>query len=74
MSSLNFSHLIEIDEASRQLNIFRLFEDGKKHLYTQVELPAKKADEDKPAYEKFAQDLGENILLDSPLARRLIGL
>jgi hypothetical protein len=56
------------------LKIFRIFENGEKSLYTQIDLPPKKADEDKLAYEKFAHALGENILLDSPSARRLLGL
>lgn len=74
MDIANFSHLVVIDEASRRLTIFRLFENGEKSLYTQIDLPPKRAGEDKSAYEKFIRDLGENILLDSPLARRLLDL
>lgn len=74
MDISKFSHLVVIEEASRRLTIFRLSENGEKSLYTQIDLPPKKADEDKSAYEKFTHDLGENILLDSPSARRLLGL
>ena len=72
MSKLSFSHLVEIDESSRQLAIFRVFPDGEKQLYTQTDLPTKMLGEDKEAFEEFARTLGENILIDSPIARTLL--
>lgn len=74
MSEAGFSHLVEIDEASGCLTIYRVFADGKRHLYTTVPLPPRIDDADSSAYEAFARTLGENILLDSPAARKLIGL
>jgi len=70
----NYSHLIEIDEKARRLIIYRAYESGKKELYTEVDLPDKTFDEDKNKFQEFARMLGENILMDSPVARKLLGL
>jgi hypothetical protein len=74
MPEIIFSHLIEIDESSRRLKIFRIFPDGNKQLYTEVDFPLKTPDEDKLSYEVFCRTLGENILIDSPVARRIVGI
>lgn len=74
MSDAKFSHLVEIDETSKQIVIYRLFPNGEKQLYTSVELPKKTIDEDKEGYENFSRMLGENILIDSPIARMIIGI
>ena len=71
MSEKSFSHIVEIDESSRQLIIYRLFPNGEKQQYTQTDLPSKTIDEDRAAFEKFARILGENILIDSPIARSI---
>lgn len=70
----NYGHLVEIDPEQKRVTIYRVFESGKRSLYTYVDLPKKTRDEDQEAYEKFARLLGENILLDSPTARKLLGL
>lgn len=69
-----FSHLVEIDKLTKQLTIYRIFEDGRKQLFTQTDLPRKSASNNKTAHEEFAKMIGENILLDSPAAREPIGL
>lgn len=74
MSEISFSHLVEIDESSRQLIIYRVFPDGEKQLFTQTDLPSKTIDEDKDSFEKFARTLGENILIDSPIARSILNI
>lgn len=73
MSDLDFSHLIEIDESARMLRIHRIFPDGRKHLFTETPLPSLTADQNGSKYAEFARLLGENILLDSPAARRALG-
>jgi hypothetical protein len=70
MKGSGFSHLIEIDESARLVRIHRIFPDGSKHLFTERSLPPSTADSQ---YGEFARLLGENILLDSPAARRAIG-
>lgn len=73
MSEPEFSHLIEIDETARLLRIHRVFPDGRKHLYTETALPPRTADSRVSQHADFARLLGENILLDSPAARRALG-
>jgi hypothetical protein len=70
MSDPSFSHLIEIDETARVLRIHRVFADGRRHLFTETPLPT---DVKGSKYGEFARVLGENILLDSPAARRILG-
>lgn len=74
MTQITFSHLVEIDESNRRLRISRIFPDGRKELYTEVDLPLKTVDENKSEYEIFFRTLGENILIDSPIARKIIGM
>lgn len=71
---INYNHLIEINERSRQLIIYRIYEDGRKELFTEVELPSKTFDEDKNLFEEFCHLLGENLLMDSPIARKLLDI
>jgi hypothetical protein len=71
-SERDFSHLIEIDESARLLRIHRIFPDGRRHLFTETPLPSRATTGSPPA--EFARVLGENILLDSPAARRALGL
>jgi hypothetical protein len=73
MSASEFSHLVEIDEDARLLRIHRIFPDGRRHLFTETPLPPRTADPKGSEYAEFARLLGENILLDSPAARRAIG-
>jgi hypothetical protein len=73
MSEPNFSHLIEIDENARLLRIHRIFPDGRRHLFTETPLPPRTADPNDTQHAEFARLLGENILLDSPAARRVLG-
>ena len=64
------SHLIEIDQDERSLTIYRV-RDGERALYTSVNLPSTTWDADRHAIENFCRILGENILFDSPAARKL---
>ena len=69
--SKNFSHLIESDYEMNEITIYRIFPDGEKQLFTSTNFPAvKDFDAEKDAFSSFAQILGENILLDSPVARK----
>lgn len=73
MNEIKFSHLVEIDESRRMLVIFRVFPNGDKQLYTEVEFPSRPMDGASVAYESLFRSLGENLLLDSPVARRIMG-
>jgi hypothetical protein len=74
MSEQNFSHMIEVDEGGRLLRIYRVFPDGRRQMFTETTLPSSPVDPNSPQYEEFVRLLGENILLDSPAARRILGI
>ncbi|MFZ5595333.1 MAG: hypothetical protein ACOY4D_13980 [Pseudomonadota bacterium] len=74
MSETIFSHLVEVDEVTRRLTIYRVFANGEKQLFTQVDLPLKTVNEDEKGFEEFSRMLGENLLIDSPVARKLLDI
>jgi hypothetical protein len=69
-----FCHLIEFDKARSMAIINRLFKDGTKVLY--VEIPISTAEEGsiESAFRNYAQRIGEDIILDSPEARSMLGI
>lgn len=73
MSDAKFSHLVEFDETARLLKIYRIFSDGRQQLFTETSLPALAGGPKSSEYAEVARLLGENILLDSPVARRMLG-
>ena len=70
----NHSHLVEFDEDLKRVTIYRVLEDGKKVLFTYLELADYMKRNPSHSYQDMARSLGENIFLDSPAARRLFGL
>ena len=68
-----FSHVVAVDESTRKLTIHRLFENGERQLFTSVDLPHP-SDGNDDVVDAFARRLGENLILDSPVARKLLGL
>ena len=74
MSHSDFSHLVEIDEESRRLMIYRIFVDGRKQFYTQIDIPSKGMGAGHSTFETFSRALGESLLLDSPVARKILQL
>jgi|GEM_PF-6932889 len=71
MENRRYSHLIEINEAERTLTIYRLCGD-EKQLYTRTDIPNLVWDKEQDEMKNFCRLLGENILLDSPQARKLL--
>jgi len=67
-----YDHLVHFDEEARELRIYRVAADGKRTLYTSVVLPQSSGWT--ASLEAFAKQLGENLLLDSPTARKLLEL
>jgi len=72
--SLKYSHLVDVDAGTRKLIIHRVYPDGRKELFTQVDLPAGKTSANEKLLDEFCRMLGENLLLDSPVARKLLHL
>jgi len=69
-----FSHLVEFDEGRNMAVINRLFEDGSKVLYVEVPISIVNEESIESAFRKYAQRIGEDIILDSPGARNLLGI
>ena len=73
MSWNKYSHLVQIDEETRILTIYRVFDD-ERDLYTSVKLPDGNWTSNVEVLQEFCRVLGENLLLDSPQARRLLDM
>jgi hypothetical protein len=71
---LKYSHLVEVDESSHRLVIHRIYPDGRRELFTEVDLPTAGAGSQQDALASFCRMLGENLLVDSPVARKLLRL
>ena len=71
--SYSFAHIVSIDKSTRTLKIERLYPDGRRELFTATNIPTP-SDSSGDVVTKFALQLGENLLLDSPAARELLGL
>jgi hypothetical protein len=67
-----YDHLLHIDEGTRELHIYRVDDAGSKSFYTSIPLPQSLGWNSD--LESFAKRLGENLLVDSPTARKLLGL
>jgi len=65
-----YSHLVHIDKKQNKLLIYRVYEDGKKHLYTEIALPEVSESQSIEIFKEFSKTLGENILIDSASARQ----
>jgi hypothetical protein len=67
----DFAHIVTIDPSTRTLKIERLYQDGRRELFTAMSIPDSS---DESMVTRFVYELGENLLLDSPAARRLLDL
>ena len=75
VSSMSYSHRVEINEEKKCISIYRIYENGaRKELYTHMDLPDISFEKDKNKFYDFARLLGENLLVDSLVARKLFGL
>jgi hypothetical protein len=73
MNKPSYTHAIEINEQERLVTIYRVFGDHRT-LFTSVKLPERGWNEDPTGVKAFFYALGENIILDSPEARKLLGI
>ena len=67
-------HQISVDEANRELHIYRVMSDGTVEFLTSTPIPDISAYDSWDEFENFAKQLGENLLLDSPSARSILKL
>jgi len=68
-----YQHLVEIKAESRLLTIYRV-SGTTRELYTSITLPDKRWAEGAEQIKEFCRQLGENIIFDSPEARRVFEL
>lgn len=73
MTFNTYGHLIEINEEERLLTIYRV-SGSDRHFYTSINLPEKTWGENPDEIREFCRMLGENIIFDSPQARRLFNI
>jgi hypothetical protein len=69
---MTFDHLVKFDEETREIVIYRVEPNGRRSLYTRTELPKTKGWS--KAVDGLAKELGENLLMDSAVARKLLQL
>lgn len=67
-----FDHLVRVNQETRELFIYRVSSNGQLSLFTKAPLPMAKGWTEE--FSSFARTLGENLLVDSPAARDLLGL
>lgn len=72
MAPDNYRHLIEINEKERLLTIYRV-KGSEYEVYTSVKMPDTKYMDNPKAVDDFCRILGENILLDTPIGRKVLG-
>jgi hypothetical protein len=71
---IQFSHIVEINELNRTVRIERLYSGGRREIVTEIAIPDVSTAGTKDVVAEFALMLAENLLLDSPKARRLLYL
>ncbi len=69
-----YDHLVKIDRNNKTLAIYRVLDGRELELFTLLNLPDSLIQEHASVFKECAQQLGENILLDSPAARKIFNL
>jgi len=69
-----FSHVVDVDADTRKVVVYRLYADGRRELFTLMDLPVDATSTTNSRLDEFCRMLGENLLLDSPIARSLLRL
>ena len=70
----SYNHLITINKNTSVLEIHRVLSDGQKEFLTSIDLTSISAQSDYAKYENLAKNMGETILMDSPIARTILEL
>ena len=66
----DYSHLVHVDSTTNIIYIYRVYADGKKHLYTEVPFAEFSEEKSLDVFKELSQMLGENILIDSQCVRK----
>lgn len=67
---MKYSHLVEISLETNKLSMYRVFENGGKDFYTEMDLPEISLDQNREDFDAFCENIGQMLLVDSPVARK----
>ncbi|MCW2317650.1 hypothetical protein M2322_003214 [Rhodoblastus acidophilus] len=70
----DYAHFVSIDRKLRRITIERIFPNGRREMFTTMNVPDVSSERSGAVIDKLAFELGDNILLDSPAARELLEL
>lgn len=70
MRESKYSHTIRFDDETKTVEICRILPNGSNVLLTQTPFENARS----KGFESFASEIGEVLLLDSPIARRIFDL
>lgn len=68
-----YSHIVEVNAEKRKILIYRLRDDHPE-LYTSIDIEDRNWNRNSDQYREFCRLLGEDILVDSPSARKIFRL
>lgn len=70
----SFTHRVQFIEGTGKAIIERVFADGTAHLFTEVDFSRNEGETTEETLKRCSSRLGGDIALDSPVARRILGL
>ncbi len=68
----SYDHLITIDKDTSILKIHRILSNGNHEFLTSIQLSTISTEKNFTEYESLAKNIGETVLMDSPLARAIL--
>jgi len=69
-----YDHIVRFDPILRRVSIIRLDGESRETLFTHLDLPEKSPEGWSEAVVELARRIGEDILIDSPVARDALNL
>ena len=72
--STEFVHLVRFDEVRSVAIVDRLFPDGSTHLFVEIPLGKDQKSGNNETPMAAALRIGEDIMIDSPVARRILNI
>lgn len=67
---MKYCHLIETTENTNKIVIYRVFSDGTKDLYTEIDMPQISLADNRAEFDEFCTTIGQMLIADSPIARK----
>ena len=70
----DYCHQVVFNDRDKVIRIERVFLDGSRHLFTILDVAINSEESVEEAFRRCSQRLGEDLLLDSPRARKMFDL